>query len=286
MEAKYTRGSNETQKIMMLLGSMDHSPSEQLVGDPDCWHHTVSIFSEGGEHWELAGEIAQRVKGSSNLSKWAGRKGRYKREFEAALADSIGKYPVFLTAISAQEGIIEASVDHMIYELGLSGHVQTFEKNDKPYVTFGPFLKGKYGIDRENFSEVSFELPRNQALPLIFICHFVLRTHQKLLASLRVTRSELKWLDLQLMPNKFPGGIDGRMASLFDAIVSLTSPEHIAGNVRIVTFLESKGDAGNELADNIAGLLRDKTESGDRVFLNVAEAVHWEIWEPSSGIRD
>ena len=274
------------ERMTMFIGAMDHSPSEQLTGDPDCWHNTVLVLSEGGEHWKLAGEIASRVNNNSNLSKWAGRRDSYKQRFEEALAELIASYPVYVRAVSAQERVIEASVSHMIGELGLSGHVRTFEKNGKPYVGFGPFLKGKYGVKPEDFDEVSYELPRNQALPLIFICHFVLRMHQKLLPLLKTARPELEWLDLQLMPNKFPGGIDGPMASLFYAIMSLASPERIAGTFRMMTLHESKGDAGNELADNIAGLLKDKIESGDRELLPASEAVEWEIWEAGSDARE
>ncbi|MEP1933714.1 MAG: hypothetical protein ABJJ37_20780, partial [Roseibium sp.] len=105
--------------------------------------------------------------------------------------------------------------------------------------------------------------------------------HQRLLPALRVDRPQLDWLDMQLMPNKFPGGIDGRMALLFDAIMSLTTPGLIKGNLRIATFVNSKGDAGNELADNVAGLLRDKIASGNHEFLPGINQTGWEIWELS-----
>ena len=35
--------------IAAYIGSMDHSPSEQL-GAPDDWHTTVLILSEAGQH--------------------------------------------------------------------------------------------------------------------------------------------------------------------------------------------------------------------------------------------
>ncbi len=39
-------------KITMLLGSLDHTPSEQLSDDLSQWHTTALVMSEGGEHWQ------------------------------------------------------------------------------------------------------------------------------------------------------------------------------------------------------------------------------------------
>ncbi len=270
----------------MFLASMDHSPSEQLTGDPDCWHNSVLILSEGGEHWELSQKIAHRINGKSNLSKWAGSRDGYKKKFEKELAATIADFPVFLEAISAQERVIEDSFRHMVDELGLSRCVQTSTRNEKTYMSFGPFLRRQSGRSAEELEKVSFEISRVQAVPLIFICHFVLRVHQRLLQTLGVDRPQLDWLDMQLMPNKFPGGIDGRMALLFNAIMSLTTPGLIKGNLRISTLVNSNGDAGNELADNVAGLLRDKIASGNHEFLLGINEAGWEIWEPSMAPMD
>ena len=55
-------------KSTMYLGSMDHTPSEQL-GDPQLWHTTVLALSEGGEHWELAADIARQIMCRNNTLK-------------------------------------------------------------------------------------------------------------------------------------------------------------------------------------------------------------------------
>ena len=46
-----------SNKITMYLGSMDHSPSEQL-GEPDDWHTTVLLLSEAGQHFDAAKDVA------------------------------------------------------------------------------------------------------------------------------------------------------------------------------------------------------------------------------------
>jgi hypothetical protein len=130
-----------------------------------------------------------------------------------------------------------------------------------------------------------FEVAERQALPLIFICHFVLRMHQQLMLTIRERRPELEWIDWQLMPNKFPGDVNGPMGVLFHAIMSGAAYRQlVAGNVRIVTIDKSNDDLGSSLADNIAGLLADKLEfAGKAAWQSALEhiggSIGWEIWE-------
>jgi hypothetical protein len=51
---------------------MDHSPTEQLGHDPQQWHTTVIILSEGGEHFHLAKAIAENLGlKDGQLRKWS-----------------------------------------------------------------------------------------------------------------------------------------------------------------------------------------------------------------------
>jgi hypothetical protein len=115
---------------------------------------------------------------------------------------------------------------------------------------------------RQDTESAPFPLASNQAFPLIFICHFVLRTHQSLLKLNQTERPELQWMDWQLMPNRFPGGIMGPTASLFHTIMSGVSHQRlVAGNIRLLTLVDNSADAGSILADNIAGLLSEKLKN-------------------------
>jgi hypothetical protein len=60
-----------SNKITMYLGSMDHSPSEQL-GEPDDWHTTVLLLSEAGQHFDAAKDVALRLDCRDGLlRKWS-----------------------------------------------------------------------------------------------------------------------------------------------------------------------------------------------------------------------
>ena len=104
---------NDTDKapptrIAMYLGSMDHSPAEQL-GKLAQWHTTVIVLSEGGEHFSLAGAVAKRLGcRDERLRKWS-RNPSYRKQgtFETALTQEIRRYPVYIRAISARASTIK-----------------------------------------------------------------------------------------------------------------------------------------------------------------------------------
>ncbi len=202
-----------SSKITMYLGSMDHSPSEQL-GEPDDWHTTVLILSEAGQHFDAAKDVASRL-GCRNglLRKWS-KKPSYRQNgtFGAALADALPRHDIFVRVICAQARTISQSYRHMIEQLGLNGLVESFSKNEKPYLRFGPFTRV---TPEGDFRACIFRHYRTTS----GFSHF----HLSLLASYAPTtyanRNEAtagdRWVDWQLMPNKFPGDVTGPMASLF-----------------------------------------------------------------------
>jgi hypothetical protein len=266
-------------KITMYLGSMDHSPSEQL-GEPDDWHTTVLLLSEAGQHFDAAKDVALRLGCRDGLLRKWSKNPRYRRngEFGAALMDVLPEQSVFVRVISAQARTISRCYPHMINQLGLSGLVEGFLKNEKPYVKFGPFKRVKAEAESD---PVYFDILERQALPLIFICHFVLRTHQKLMPFIKKPRPEIDWVDWQLMPNKFPGGVVGRMASLFHAVMSGAARQGlVAGTMRIMTFDDARDDPGSSFADNIAGWLSEKLSQGSEGFAlpKIGDSFEWEIW--------
>ena len=103
----------------------------------------------------------------------------------------------------------------MVAKLGLSGLVEKITRNEKLYLKFGPFRRVTGPNNEIATDPVYFEIVERQALPLIFICHFVLRMHQQLMRIIQRKQPELEWIDWQLMPNKFPGDIRDRLASFF-----------------------------------------------------------------------
>ena len=266
-------------KITMYIGSMDHSPSEQLR-QPNDWHTTVLILSEAGQHDDAAKDVASRLDCRDGLlGKWS-RNPPYRRKgtFSAALADALPRHDVFVRVICAQGRTISESYPHMIQQLGLTGLVETFVRNEKPYLKVGRFLR----MDPERNSEpVYLDILERQAIPLIFICHFLLRTHQQLLPVIRKQRPEIEWVDWQLMPDKFPGDVSGPMGSLFHAIMSGAAHARlVAGTIRVMTFNHAKDDIGSSFADNIAGWVSEELANHPEGmdFPTIGDAFAGEVW--------
>jgi hypothetical protein len=266
-----------TIRITMYLGSMDHSPSEQL-GEPDDWHTTVLILSEGGQHDDAARDVATRLGcPDGKLRKWS-KNPAYRRKgmFGAALKDALPGHAVFVRVICAQARTIAQCHPHMIEQLRLSGLVESFSKNEKPYLKFGPFTR----VTAEGSSEpVFFNIIERQAIPLIFICHYVVRMHQQMMLIIKKQRPEIERVDWQLMPNKFPGDVTGPMGSLFHAIMSGVAHQRlIAGSIRVVTFNDAKADVGSSFADNIAGWVSEELGKGGLAFPMIGDSFDGEIW--------
>jgi hypothetical protein len=268
--------------MTMYIGSMDHSPSEQL-GDPSDWHTTVLILSEGGQQTDdVASDVASQLGCRDGLlGKWS-KNPSYRRRgtFGAALADALSRHDVFVRVICAQGRTISQCYPQLIQQLGLKGLVETFFKNEKPYLKFGPFYR--YGVHAEGDSEpVYFDIVERQAVPLIFICHYLFRMHQQLMPIIREQRPEIEWVDWQLMPNKFPGDVRGPMGSLFHAIMSgATHQRLVAGTIRVMTFNNAKDDVGSSFADNIAGWVSEQiVKHPDRLdFPAIGNSFGGEIW--------
>jgi hypothetical protein len=268
---------------------MDHSPSEQLTDDLSQWHTSVLILSEGGEHWQLAADLANRI-GSrgSVLRRWSGKRAQsYKPNFASEIMNCLAAYPVSVCAVSAKAKTIKLAIDRMLQDLGLSELLQINPvPGKKIYWEFGPFYRKNASCQGSAVGDPTyFKLPENQAVPVIFICHFVLRAHHQHFQNIRAERQELEWIDWQLMPNKFPNDIDGPMASLFNAIMSgAASQLLVSGNIRVVNFLHSHDDHGSTLADNVAGFLSDKLVR-EEYSVEIPEkrgagsSFIWQIWD-------
>jgi hypothetical protein len=267
------------QKLTMYLGSMDHSPSEQL-GKPDDWHTTVLILSEGGQHDDAAKDVAHRLGyRDGSLRKWSRNPTyRQKDRFGSALLAALPSHAVFVRAISAQARVISQFYPRMIKELGFGGLVQSLSKNGKPYLKFGPFMRASYGSEPQR---AYLDILERQALPLIFICYNVLRVHRQLMRVITTRRPEIEWVDWQLMPNKFPGDVTGRMGTLFHAIMSGAALHRLVeGNISVMTFSNSKDDVGSLFADNIAGWLSEKMAPGGKGFglPAIGDLFDWDVW--------
>jgi hypothetical protein len=280
------RDHDVVQKIAMFLGSLDHTPSEQL-GPPEQWHTTVLLLSRGGEHFKLAADIAAGVQlSNAELKKWSRRDTRYSANFERELSRLIDTSAVHVQAISAKGEVIASCFDELVAQLRLSNMVSRSRRNNKPYLDFGPFERIRYenGARVRDSTPAWFDVPESQGIPLIFICHFLIRAHQTLMPVIRAEEPDIEWIDWQLNPNKFPGDVNGRMSKLFNAIMGgAASAGLVAGNLRVLFFNKSRQDVGSYLADNIAGLLKSKLVGGERQIgrraMESYRSFAWQTWE-------
>lgn len=267
----------------MLLGSLDHTPSEQLSDDLTRWHTTALLMSEGGEHWrQLPQELASRMGlQGSLLKKWAGRKAAYKLNFERELQNCLNAYPIHVRVVSAQESTISDFFPTILTDIGISSSVRQVVSGAKRYLEFGSFTRLKQDGTGGPWT---CKLPERQAIPLLFICHFLFRAHRDIMSMIQIEQPNIEWVDWQLMHNKFPGDVYGPMGSLFGAILAAaTDAGLVAGTMRIGTFNDAQSDSGNLLADNIAGLFAEKIRSGHREIKlpdgrGQGSSLFWEIW--------
>jgi hypothetical protein len=248
---------------------------------------SVLALSREGEHFKLAADLAEAMqRKGSPLKRWTGRGSKYARDFEMQLGHLLDASGTFVEAVSAKGAVIANCFDELLKQLRLESAASRFTKNGKPYLKFGPFtgLSFDTGTPRPIPEPIWFELPETQAIPLIFICHFLIFAHQRLMPLIQSMEPGVEWIDWQLTPNKFPGDINGPMAGLFSAIVGgAPHARLVAGSLRVFFFNESKQDAGSILADNVAGMLAKKLINGNRRIGERAfdgfRSFSWQIWE-------
>ena len=257
-----------------FLGFMDHSPSEQLVGDPDTWHTTGVVLAEGGKCRLLADRLAERVnRRDRRLKKWSSAATAYRRTFLAGLAAALPGSGVSILATSAREAVIVANRERIIAELELTGRVA--EKPGPRRVTrirIGPFRRPSGG-------HYSFELPSNRALMIFWIAHFIARAHRDMAARLLSLTPPVRGLDWFLYVDKFAGDSPAKSpgAALFQALVQHNLR---GGNLRTSFFHASAKTPEDLLADNIAGLVnqeaRRRAPSPEFRAVLSTRQVYWE----------
>lgn len=230
------------------------------------------------------------------MLKWSRRTKRYSLDFENALTACLDKHPVYIRAISARGDTIESIFDQLLAHLGIARSF-TRKSNDasKRIGEIGPLRRIRRDeanpIEIRPDSELTFlTAPEKQAVMAVFICHFLIRTHQNILALQKASQPDLLAIDWQLMPNKFPGDIHGPMSSFLGALMSACGPATIAGSIKTMFFTDAKTDHGNDLADDIAGLLRAKLmQKRGRLqekLLHISNGkFYWEIWDQVEDAR-
>src|SRR6266403_586320 len=166
--------------VRSFLGFMDHSITEQLLGQPDAWHTTAVVLAESAECGVLAKNIGSRVNRSTGrLRKWSRAGDGYRTTFAQALPAMLTGSGVFIVASSARERTILANRDLIVRELGLVGSIhEDVTSTGTARMKIGPFTDSSTGADH------FFDSSTNRALMTFWIAHFVARAHEQMAASL------------------------------------------------------------------------------------------------------
>jgi hypothetical protein len=225
------------------------------------------LVSEAADQWEWAKTLLANLSPqASNLPKWSKARPGFKRRFTRGFHAMLSETQIYGLAISARASVIDGVFEELIDQLQLRSDM----KVEGDVVELGPTTRGEF-----------IQLPRKEAAPIVFICHFVLRMHAALLVDLRMRRG-WEWCDWQISPDNFQHGINGPMATLFSNLLNSAPVLRLSsGSLRTITFTE--GDPGNDVADLVAGALASSFAPGRTSMTGNATKptigkLYWERW--------
>ena len=228
---------------------MDHSVTEQLLGNAEEWHTTAIALSESGEISDFSKEIAQCISTKNDyLKKWSGRnKQKYRSLFRKYFFELLPKFEIYVYINSAQEKSITQNKKHVISELSLTHLYNNNTKSSKKIsARIGPFIRTSDETDH------FFVFSDNRAQMILWIAHFMCRAHADFFNYLKSSFTDTIGLDWFLYADKLPGA--GEELDFLILLVNRFTPN---GNIRISNF--DQGDTVNTdlLADNIAGMFNE-----------------------------
>ena len=134
-----------------------------------------------------------------------------------------------------------------------------------------------------------FTISTVQAAYTIYLMHYVCRMHALILETMQeLDGARSGFCDWQISPDNFPGGVNGPMATLFSIVAnSAASLGLVHGNLRVSTHY-LRGDAGTDVCDNLAGMLKDDLVHGSSTLACLERprtgGLYWEIHSRIEGI--
>lgn len=261
----------------LFLASLDHSPTEQLIGEK--WHTSALIVSSALEHSTLADELAQVANPRTcKLTKWTRANSHYKKRFNNSLMSSLHRHRVMMFAISATEASIAASEPHFVKELVSPRCYRRHVVNGRTRVSIGPFENARTG------EKHIVELSENQSPMVLFIAHFLRRMHQEVQIALSVDAPMcVTW---NFFADKPPNGAGGAFDRALGMLLGLPNPR---GALRWGYFFQGDEVETDLLADNVVGLLNEimRVPARYRAHLDLnanepGSLFYWERWDEFS----
>lgn len=249
----------------LLLGEIDHSPSEQLELQVN--HTTALLLSEGDEIRKLAIDVGRKAGRHGVLRKWAGASPTYRERFAKALEECLPNHRVYVLALRASGHTISASEGYFLEQLRLSSvyKLDTVQRT----VTIGP-LAPLFTAHKTH----RITLPRKRAVMVLHIAHWIVRVY----TALETARTQLGLapnLGIQFFSDRMPG--NGEMETVLLPIFEFSIGTDC---IRWVNFLDDHPE--DHLADNIAGWLSKapNTQSLERALNDGHGFFYFEEWHP------
>ncbi len=222
--------------------------------------HTLALVaSPTARQWGWGDELGLAVGSQSGrLQKWSARSNRrYRAAFAERFPKLLAESDVWVMARTTTAAEIKSRAHAAMGEYGLSRFIDV----GGPTVAFGPSSDG-----------VTYNLRNRVAVSVLATFDFVVRMHR----AIHGTWSESA--DWQISPDSPPDGVYSDAASVFSALVNSAQVVGLVhGRLSVLTHL--RGDQGADLADNVAGLLRDAANNGgaiETVDKPARGAIYWE----------
>lgn len=237
-----------------LLMSIDHSPSEQIDGSE--WHHSVLVISQNGEHQALADELGATLNPSTRtLKQWKDAKPPYRKDFHQAFFQALKDHPVLVLTSSIKESAVIQHEATFADALGITGCYRRMTHNGKSKVEFGPYTCS------DNDALQTLVVSDKHAPMAIHVSHYMLRVHAHLQAAVseRMGRTDVPvWF--QVMSDKPPNDFIGPYAELMWLLLGGPTTQ---GRFTWGGFTGAEDQPIDLLADNLAGLMKEITQSPD-----------------------
>lgn len=232
-----------------FLGFMDHSPSEQLYGEPDLIHTTAIYLSKDPNAAKAKlDQFAKKVRNTEGeLIKWSkvrkARKEKFVNSFLTnlhMLGEDSGSR-VFISA--ASESVIEALLPDTVRMLGLENMVREVDDQGRHYLTF-------IGLKDTEGNSIELKFLYSEAVMTLWIARSLVVAYEALYQNLKMDSEDSFGLDIFFYMDKLSSNNPDRYAILTAILKRRVS----LGMIQLYSFKESDQVLEELFVDNLAGV--------------------------------
>lgn len=242
----------------MMIVSLDHSPQEHELAEHEL-HTLALVASSSAKQWGWSHELGRAAGSQSGaLRKWSARNNKkYRAAFAESFPKLLAQSDALVMARTASAAHIRRRAQGVVADYGLAQFLDLCEVT----TVFGPTSSG-----------ATYALRTRVAASVLSTFDFIVRMHRALHDHWSETA------DWQISPDTPPDGAESQAALVFSALLnSAQGLGLVHGRLSALTHLQ--GDEGTDLADNVAGMLREAARNGDALETSprpIRGAIYWE----------